>query len=112
MRVQLSLDYGIEELLRRFASAAGCSVDTLASRILNGRFQEIEELLDFARAHLEDPAKRGAVRALLSRYDGGEYVYETMKEIDPDYRTPLEAMAEMHDDLLDGLVDALNRTAP
>lgn len=107
MKVALELDGGIEQLITDFAAAAKTTPDVLVARILNGRFQELGELLDFAATHPEGSEKHHEVVTLLRNYDGGEYIFGEMKRIDPEYRTPEELLMSLDDALLDGLMSSL-----
>jgi hypothetical protein len=109
MKVELALDYGIEKLLTDFAAAAKTTPDVLVSRIVNGRFQEMGELLDFANAYSEGSDNHEKVFALLANYDGGEYVFRAMKEIDPEYQTPEESLMSIDDAFLDDLSASLDK---
>lgn len=107
MKVELELDGSIEQLITDFSAAAKITPDVLVARILNGRFQEMGELLDFADAYPEGSEKHNDVFTLLSNYDGGEYIFSEMKHIDPEYRTPEEFCMSLDDTFLNSLAASL-----
>ena len=108
MKVELELDGSIEQLITDFTAAAKTTPDVLVARILNGRFQEMGELLDFADAYPKGSDKHDEVFTLLSNYDGGEYIFSEMKRIDPEYQTPEEFCMSLDDAFLNSLAASLD----
>lgn len=94
----LPLNFGIEELVREFAALAGTPVHVLIARIINNRWQEMEEVIGAAEEHPEGSERHTAIMHLIAEYGGGDYIYAELKRIDPDYLTPEESMNAMLDE--------------
>lgn len=94
----LPLNCGIEELVKEFASVAGRRPHELIARVVNNREQEMADLLDALEQHPEDSERHIKIKALISEYAGGGYIYEELKLIDPSYLTPEEEMMSVSDD--------------
>jgi hypothetical protein len=103
----LPLNYGIEELLKEFASVAAMPPHVLIARIVNNRWQEMEELLYALEQHAEGSEIHTRILALVGEYGGGDYIYEELKRIDPSYLTP-EEDAYVSDDEITGLADLMD----
>lgn len=81
LKVQLPSDF-VEQYID-FANAADTTLEELVTRILKARFQEMADLLDFAKCHPEGSNSHDRAMEILNEYAGGHYVYAAMKEIDP-----------------------------
>lgn len=108
MKLEIQLDHDIEQLITEFAAAAKTTPDVLVRRILNARFQEMDELLNFAEAYPDGSDEHHEVAGLVREYYGGEYIFREMKRIDPEYRTPEEFLMSLDDAFLEGLMSSLD----
>lgn len=114
MKLELKLDHDVEQLIVEFAAAAKTTPEALVGRILNARFQEMDELLNFAEAYSDGSDEYCEIADLLRHYYGGEYIFDEMKRIDPEYRTPEEFLMSLDGAFLEGVMSQLdgNMKAP
>jgi hypothetical protein len=103
----LPLNYGIEELVKTFSSIAEVPPHVLIARIINNRWQEMEELLYTLEQQPEGSELHAKIQALIGKYAGGDYIYDELKLIDPSYFAPDED-AHASDDELTGLADLID----
>lgn len=103
----LPLNYGIEELVKTFAAIAEVPPHVLIARIINNRWQEMEELLYALEQQSEGSEMHAKIQALIGKYAGGDYIYDELKLTDPSYLTP-EEDAHASDDELTRLADLID----
>lgn len=105
------LDEMLEGMLAKFSSAAKITPKELVARIVYKCFSGMCEVLEFAADYPEGSDKHDEVFELISNYDGGNYIYEEMKKIDPEYQSPEEWMMSLDDSSLDSLAAAIPQSS-